>query len=293
MSGRAFFGHPAGLSTLFFTELWERFSFYGMRGLLILYMTAPLAAGGLAFDTAHAGAIYGMYAGSVYLACLPGGWIADRFIGPRRATWWGGVLIFAGHVCLALPTSRTFFVGLTLIVLGTGLLKPNISTMVGQLYVGDEARRDAGYSIYYMGINLGAFLAPLACGWLALSTESREWLAGLGLAPSHVWHVGFGAAAVGMGFGLVQYRRGADRLSPASRGRRPAGRRQGARRADRGPGARGPGPARRRHRTGPRLAQRRCAQRRLRAGARRGHGRVLLDDCCAAPTGRSRSGSGS
>ena len=106
MSGRAFFGHPAGLSTLFFTELWERFSFYGMRGLLILYMTAPLAAGGLAFDTAHAGAIYGMYAGSVYLACLPGGWIADRFIGPRRATWWGGVLIFAGHVCLALPTSQ-------------------------------------------------------------------------------------------------------------------------------------------------------------------------------------------
>lgn len=217
MSGRAFFGHPAGLSTLFFTELWERFSFYGMRGLLILYMTAPLAAGGLAFDTAHAGAIYGMYAGSVYLACLPGGWIADRFIGPRRATWWGGVLIFAGHVCLALPTSRTFFAGLTLIVLGTGLLKPNISTMVGQLYVGDEARRDAGYSIYYMGINLGAFLAPLACGWLALSTESRDWLTGLGLAPSHVWHVGFGAAAIGMGFGLVQYRRGADRLSPASR----------------------------------------------------------------------------
>ena len=216
MSARGFFGHPAGLSTLFFTELWERFSYYGMRGLLILYMTAPLAAGGLAFDTARAGAVYGMYSGCVYLACLPGGWIADRFIGPRRATWWGGVLIFAGHVCLALPTTRTFFAGLVLIVLGTGLLKPNVSTMVGQLYVDDEARRDAGYSIYYMGINLGAFLAPLICGWLALSTESRALLAGIGLTPSRAWHVGFGAAAVGMGLGLLQYRLGASRLAAVS-----------------------------------------------------------------------------
>jgi len=215
MSERAFFGHPAGLSTLFFTELWERFSFYGMRGLLILYMTAPLAAGGLAWDTAQAGAIYGMYAGCVYLACLPGGWIADRFIGPRRATRWGGWLIFAGHVCLALPTARTFFLGLILIVLGTGLLKPNISTMVGQLYVGDEARRDAGYSIYYMGINLGAFFAPLVCGWLALSEEFRGWLGGLGLAPDAAWHIGFGAAAVGMALGLVQFVRGSRRLGSA------------------------------------------------------------------------------
>jgi len=215
MSAASFFGHPPGLSTLFFTELWERFSYYGMRGLLILYMTAPLAAGGLAWDTAQAGAVYGMYSGCVYLACLPGGWFADRFIGPRRATLWGGVLIFGGHLCLALPTTRTFFAGLTLIVLGTGLLKPNISTMVGQLYDDDEARRDAGYSIYYMGINIGAFLAPLACGWLALSQEFRDWLAGLGLDPAQSWHAGFGAAALGMALGLLQYIRGAARLGQA------------------------------------------------------------------------------
>jgi POT family proton-dependent oligopeptide transporter len=217
MSGNAFFGHPPGLATLFFTELWERFSYYGMRGLLILYMTAPLAAGGLAWDTARAGAVYGMYSGCVYLACLPGGWFADRFIGPRRATLWGGVLIFAGHLCLALPTTRTFFAGLTLIVLGTGLLKPNISTMVGQLYHDDEARRDAGYSIYYMGINIGAFLAPLVCGWLALSQEFRDWLPVLGLDPAQSWHVGFGAAALGMLLGLVQYVAGAARLGQAGR----------------------------------------------------------------------------
>ena len=215
MSAASFFGHPPGLATLFFTELWERFSYYGMRGLLILYMTAPLAAGGLAWDTARAGAVYGMYSGCVYLACLPGGWFADRFIGPRRATLYGGILIFAGHLCLALPTTRTFFAGLTLIVLGTGLLKPNISTMVGQLYDDDEARRDAGYSIYYMGINIGAFLAPLVCGWFALSEEFRNWLAGLGLDPAQSWHVGFGAAALGMALGLAQYVGGAPRLGTA------------------------------------------------------------------------------
>ncbi|HMM78355.1 MAG TPA: peptide MFS transporter [Gammaproteobacteria bacterium] len=212
MSARGFFGHPAGLATLFFTELWERFSYYGMRGLLILYMTAPLAAGGLGWDTARAGAVYGMYSGAVYLACLPGGWLADRHLGARRATWWGGWLIFAGHCCLALPTARTFFAGLALIVLGTGLLKPNVSTMVGQLYLDDDARRDAGYSLYYMGINLGAFLAPLACGWLALSAESQALLARLGLAPGEAWHFGFGAAALGMALGLVQYARGGARL---------------------------------------------------------------------------------
>lgn len=217
MTGRGFFGHPDGLSTLFFTELWERFSYYGMRGLLILYMTAPLAAGGFGWDAARAGAVYGMYSGFVYLACLPGGWFADRFIGARRATWWGGWLIFAGHCCLALPTPRTFFVGLAFIVLGTGLLKPNISTMVGQLYVGDDARRDAGYSLYYMGINLGAFLAPLVCGWLALSAETRAALAAAGLGPAAAWHLGFGAAALGMACGLVQYARGSGRLAEASR----------------------------------------------------------------------------
>lgn len=216
MKARGFFGHPAGLGTLFFTELWERFSYYGMRGLLILYMTAPLAAGGRGWDTARAGAVYGMYAGAVYLACLPGGWLADRYLGARRATWWGGWLIFAGHCCLAVPTpsswAGTFFAGLALIVFGTGLLKPNISTMVGQLYLDDDARRDAGYSIYYMGINLGAFLAPLACGWLALSAESQALLARLGLDPGAAWHLGFGAAAFGMALGLVQYARGGGRL---------------------------------------------------------------------------------
>lgn len=212
---RRFFGHPPGLATLFFTELWERFSYYGMRGLLILYMTAPLAAGGLGWDTARAGAVYGMYSGCVYLACLPGGWVADRFIGSRRATLWGGWLILFGHLCLAAPTPRTFFAGLVLIVLGTGLLKPNISTMVGQLYVDDEARRDAGYSIYYMGINLGAFLAPLVCGWLALSGEFRGLIAGFGFAPASAWHFGFAAAAVGMALGLAQFVAGAPRLGPA------------------------------------------------------------------------------
>jgi POT family proton-dependent oligopeptide transporter len=200
MSAASFFGHPPGLSTLFFTELWERFSYYGMRGLLILYMTAPLAAGGLAWDTAQAGAVYGMYSGCVYLACLPGGWFADRFIGPRRATLWGGVLIFGGHLCLALPTTRTFFAGLALIVLGTGLLKPNISTMVGQLYDDDEARRDAGYSIYYMGINIGAFFAPLVAGYVGQMIE---------------WRLAFLVVGAGMTLGLVQFLLGSKHLGDA------------------------------------------------------------------------------
>ena len=132
MTERTFWGHPAGLATLFFTEMWERFSYYGMRGLLILYMTAPRAAGGLGYDTARAGAIYGLYVGSVYLVCLPGGWLADRFLGTRRATAWGGALILAGHVCLAVPLADTFWVGLGLVVGGTGLLKPSISSLVGE-----------------------------------------------------------------------------------------------------------------------------------------------------------------
>ena len=207
-----FFGHPRGLSTLFFTELWERFSYYGMRGLLILYMTAPLAAGGLGYDTATAGAIYGLYGGSVYLACLPGGWLADRFLGARAATRCGGLLILAGHLCLALPVRETFFMGLALVVAGTGLLKPSVSTLVGGLYPPDDPRRDAGYSLYYMGINAGAFLAPLACGWLALSGEFRSFIAGFGIRPEAAWHAGFAAAAVGMLVGLVQFMRGTRHL---------------------------------------------------------------------------------
>lgn len=200
--------HPAGLMPLFFTEMWERFSYYGMRGLLILYMTAPLANGGLGFDIARAGAVYGLYSGLVYLACLPGGWIADRLIGTRRATLLGGVIILGGHLSLALPVAGTFTLGLALLVIGTGLLKPNVSTMVGQLYAADDPRRDSGFSIYYMGINLGALLAPLVCGWLAMAPPFRDQLVSWGLDPALAWHWGFGAAAVGMAAGLVTFLRG-------------------------------------------------------------------------------------
>jgi POT family proton-dependent oligopeptide transporter len=186
----AFFGHPRGLSTLFFTEMWERFSYYGMRALLILFMTAPAARGGLAFDTAVAGAVYGLYTSMVYMTSLPGGWIADRLIGQRRAVLYGGILIAAGHFCLALPSLTTFYTGLSLIVVGTGLLKGNVSVIVGQLYGPDDRRRDAGFSIFYMGINLGAFIAPLVCGYLGQRVS---------------WHAGFAAAGVGMTFGLIQY----------------------------------------------------------------------------------------
>ena len=134
----SFFGHPRGLSTLFFTEMWERFSYYGMRAILILFMTAPLAQGGLGFDTAKAAAIYGTYAALVYLTALPGGWIADRFLGQRRSTLYGGVVIMCGHISLAIPTMATFYLGLGLVVIGTGLLKPNVSTLVGGLYDEDD-----------------------------------------------------------------------------------------------------------------------------------------------------------
>jgi POT family proton-dependent oligopeptide transporter len=210
-----FFGHPRGLSTLFFTELWERFSFYGMRAILILFMTAPLAAGGLGFDTAKAGVIYGAYTALVYMVALPGGWLADRFLGQRRATLYGGIVIMSGHVSLAVPTLTSFYLGLALVVVGTGLLKPNISAMVGQLYAPEDARRDAGFSIYYMGINIGAFLAPLACGWLAQSPQFRDLLSAAGIAPGAAWHFGFAMAAVGMLIGLVQYLAGSKHLGSA------------------------------------------------------------------------------
>jgi len=200
-----FFGHPRGLSTLFFTEMWERFSYYGMRALLILFMTASVATGGLGFDTAKAGAIYGTYVALAYLTSLPGGWIADRFLGQRRSTLYGGVVIMLGHMSLAIPSRVTFYLGLLLVVTGTGLLKPNVSTMVGELYGRDDERRDAGFSIFYMGINLGAFTAPLLCGWLAQSGQFRGILASFGISPATSWHWGFAMAAVGMFFGLVQY----------------------------------------------------------------------------------------
>ncbi|MGH7581129.1 MAG: peptide MFS transporter [Gemmatimonadales bacterium] len=200
-----FFGHPRGLSTLFFTEMWERFSYYGMRALLILFMTAPLATGGLGFDTAKAGAIYGTYVALAYLTSLPGGWIADRFLGQRRSVLYGGVIIMLGHIALAVPSTVSFYLGLLLVMTGTGLLKPNVSTMVGELYSRDDERRDAGFSIYYMGINIGAFSAPLLCGWLAQSEQFRGILGSFGVSPGNSWHWGFAMAAVGMFFGLVQY----------------------------------------------------------------------------------------
>ncbi len=196
----AFFGHPRGLSTLFFTEMWERFSYYGMRALLILFMTAPATAGGLGFDTGVAGAIYGLYTSSVYMATLPGGWIADRLIGARRAVLYGGILIAAGHFSMAVQSLAFFYLGLTLIVLGTGLLKGNVAVIVGQLYSREDQRRDAGFSIFYMGINLGAFIAPLVCGYLGQRVN---------------WHIGFGAAGVGMTLGLIQYVLGSRSLGDA------------------------------------------------------------------------------
>ncbi len=203
---RGFFGHPRGLSTLFFTEMWERFSFYGMRALLILFMTASVSVGGLGFSVAEAGIVYGLYTAFVYLTALPGGWIADRLIGQRRAVFIGGVIIMLGHIALMFTGMAAFYGGLVLVVLGTGLLKPNISTIVGELYPEDQpARRDAGFSIFYMGINIGAFVAPIVCGFLAQDDGFRAWLLERGMDPNHSWHWGFGAAAVGMGLGLIQY----------------------------------------------------------------------------------------
>ena len=191
---RTFFGHPVGLSTLFFTEMWERFSYYGIRPLLVLFMTAALLDGGFGFDRETASAIVGIYAACVYLASLPGGWIADRWLGLRRAIWYGGVLIALGHLSIALSAvfaQGTFFLGLILIVAGTGLLKPNISAIVGDLYPEGGARRDAGFSIFYMGINIGALIAPLITGYLGERVG---------------WHYGFGAAGVGMVLGLITFR---------------------------------------------------------------------------------------
>ncbi len=202
---RSFFGHPRGLSTLFFTEMWERFSFYGLRALLMIFMTKTAMEGGLGFDAKKAGVVLGVYLSSVYLLSLPGGWIADKFLGARKAVFTGGLLIMSGHICLAIPSELTFFIGLSLIALGTGLLKPNISTMVGQLYTREDIRRDSGYSIFYMGINLGAFVAPLICGYVAQSDTFRDVLKSAGISPTSSWHFAFALAAVGMGLGLLQY----------------------------------------------------------------------------------------
>jgi proton-dependent oligopeptide transporter, POT family len=200
-----FLGHPRPLFTLFFAELWERFSYYGMRALLTLFMVAPLAAGGMDIPTAKATLIYGTYTMSVYMLSIPGGTIADRILGSRLAVLWGGIIIAAGHFSMAIPSSATFYLGLILIVLGTGLLKPNISAMVGQLYSANDPRRDAGFSIFYMGINVGAFIAPLITGFLAQHSAFQAMLAAWGFDPRHSWHWGFAAAGVGMVIGLVVF----------------------------------------------------------------------------------------
>ncbi len=189
---RRFLGHPRGLATLFMTEMWERFSFYGMRSVLVLFLAASAAEGGLGLREGTAKALVGVYSAMVYLVALPGGWLADRVLGPRRAVLYGGVVIMLGHLTMAVPRGAAFvYLGLLLIILGTGLLKPNISTLVGHLYGQDEdARRDAGFSIFYMGINLGAFLAPLVVGTLGQRVS---------------WHLGFAVAAAGMALGLTQY----------------------------------------------------------------------------------------
>jgi POT family proton-dependent oligopeptide transporter len=191
---KGFLGHPRGLSTLFFTEMWERFSYYGLRPLLVLFMSAALADGGFGFERGQASAIVGIYAACVYLASLPGGWVADRLLGLRRAILWGAALISAGHISIGVSAFAAgklpFFLGLILIVLGTGLLKPNISAIVGDLYPEGGARRDAGFSIFYMGINVGAFFGQLITGILGESVG---------------WHWGFGAAGVGMLLGLVTF----------------------------------------------------------------------------------------
>jgi POT family proton-dependent oligopeptide transporter len=194
-----FFGHPRGLSTLFFTEMWERFSYYGMRAFLIFYMVAPVTAGGLGFSDADAASIYGTYTASAWGLAIFGGIVADRFLGQYRSVLIGGIIIALGHVTLAFPPVPFFYAGLALVATGTGLLKPNVSTLVGALYEQTDARRDAGFSLFYMGINIGAIAGPLIAGYLAQRVD---------------WHIGFGCAAVGMALGLLQYVLGKKRLQP-------------------------------------------------------------------------------
>jgi proton-dependent oligopeptide transporter, POT family len=185
-----FFGHPRGLSTLFFTEMWERFSYYGMRAFLLYYMVTPVANGGLGFSDANGTSLYGTYTGSAWGAAILGGLVADRMIGQYRSVLYGGILIMLGHISLVFHALPFFYTGLAFIVIGTGLLKPSVSTLVGSLYEQGDPRRDAGFSIFYMGINSGAMLGPIIAGYVAQRID---------------WHLGFGCAAIGMALGLLQY----------------------------------------------------------------------------------------
>ncbi|HTP38366.1 MAG TPA: peptide MFS transporter [Steroidobacteraceae bacterium] len=185
------FGQPIGLWTLFMTEMWERFSYYGMRALLVLFLVDSVAHGGFGVSDKTATAVYALYTASAYLFNLPGGWIADRLIGAQQAVLIGGIIIALGHITLGVaPDARAFYLGLMVIVLGTALLKPNISAIVAGLYPEGGTRSDAGFTIFYMGINVGATLGPLVTAWLA---------------QTYGWHWGFGAAAVGMIFGVFQF----------------------------------------------------------------------------------------
>lgn len=182
--------HPRGLYVLFFAEMWERFSYYGMRAILLLFLLDNVR-GGIGLDAAEGAAIYGLYTASVYLLSLPGGWLADNYLGQKKAIWYGGIIIMLGHIVLAVPGGNAiFFLGLVTVALGTGLLKPNISSVVGELYPEGGARRDAAFSIFYMGINLGSVLGITIVGYLGQKVN---------------WHMGFGAAAIGMLIGLIVF----------------------------------------------------------------------------------------
>ena len=188
---KGFFGQPKGLFTLFFKEFWERFSYYGMRALLLYYMYNEIADGGLGMDDGTAKSIMAIYGSLVYMSGIIGGWIADRLIGAQKTVFYGGVFIMLGHIALALPAGTTgFFISMFLIIIGTGLLKPNVSNIVGDLYSPKDMRRDSGFSIFYMGINMGAFIAPFIVGTLG---------------QSYNYHLGFGIAAIGMFLGLIVF----------------------------------------------------------------------------------------
>ena len=196
------FDQPAGLKNLFFTEMWERMSYYGMRALLVLFMVSAIEDGGLGLTDQSATAVYGIYSAAVYLFALPGGWISDRLIGAQRSVFWGGSIIAIGHFTLAIPNESAFYLGLSIVAIGTGLLKPNISAIVGEIYTREDHRRDSGFTLFYMGINIGGMMGPLICGYLGQSSEFG-------------WHWGFAAAGVGMVLGLIQYHFGKKNLGGA------------------------------------------------------------------------------
>ena len=190
-SGKMFFGQPMPLANIFSVELWERFSFYGMQAMLVFYMSWEVTRGGLGMDESLATGIVGAYGGAVYIFCIAGGWIADRLIGSERAMFYSAVLIMLGHIALALvPGGFGLALGLILVAVGSGGLKANAANIVGSLYAREDTRRDAGFSLFYMGVNIGALFGPLLTGW------ARD---------SWGFHVGFGLAAAGMAIGLIQY----------------------------------------------------------------------------------------